>query len=136
MKILSTSIVLVGLTLGASFAAPVFAQTNQFDSHHASAHESARSLSQQADILGITVSDLQSRLDAGKSFAQIQKDLGLNAKKLSQNHQRMQQGQLKEHLDAMVAEGKLTQQKENAILARAHRTPHQAPTHHGKGKRK
>lgn len=135
MKSLSTVTLIVGLALGASLAAPVFAQTLP---PHTEAPHSEHSLAQQAEILGITQSDLRSRLDAGKTFSQIQRDLGLNAQRMGQNTLHQHQGQLKEQLDALVADGKMSQAKEMEILSRAHHTsvPRVSRAHHGKGKRK
>ena len=71
------------------------------------------SLHAAATFLGLSDSELRSRLDSGKTLAQIAKDEGKSVDDLIQSLV----ADAKQHLDAAVAAGKLTQDQEQSILS-------------------
>jgi uncharacterized protein (DUF433 family) len=71
-------------------------------------------LQDQADALGITVTDLQSRMATGKTFKQIGADLGITHEQLKAK----MDAEFKTDVQARVTSGKLTQAQADGILAR------------------
>jgi uncharacterized protein (DUF433 family) len=84
---------------------------------------SGQRLQDMATLLGITTSDLQSRLQSGKTFQQILSDLGIT----QADFQQKMQAQLKTKLDAQVSSGKITQAQEDQMLQRMQNPPAKGP---------
>ncbi|HEX9416818.1 MAG TPA: hypothetical protein VF895_08960 [Gaiellaceae bacterium] len=72
-----------------------------------------RGLDTAASYLGLSVSDLRSKLESGKSLADVAKDQGKSVDGLIQ----ALVDDAKKHLDDAVSQGRLTQDQEQSILA-------------------
>jgi hypothetical protein len=71
-----------------------------------------RGLDAAASYLGLSVSDLRSKLESGKSLADVAKEQGKSVDGLIQ----ALVDDAKKHLDDAVSQGRLTQEQENSIL--------------------
>ncbi len=109
MKPYVASMLAASLLTGGSAAivSPVSAQTipHAAQTTHHRPMDTQNMRDEQAKLLGITSTDLQSRLAAGKTFQQIATDLGITPDQLKT---RMQDAE-KARLQALVTSGKLTQ---------------------------
>lgn len=74
----------------------------------------AEMLQHQADLFGISVSDLQSRLAQGKTFQRIAQDLGITPDQLHAKRLDL----MKAHLQELVTSGKITQAQMDSLLQR------------------
>ena len=86
---------------------PFFRHDGDFGPHHFGALHAA------ATFLGLSDSELRSQLESGKTLAQIAKDEGKSVDDLIQSLV----ADAKQHLDAAVAAGRLTQDQEQSILS-------------------
>lgn len=81
----------------------------------------SRMLEDKAAILGITVDDLKTRLDAGKTVEQIATDLGISADTLKTKMEEQRAARLAEMKAKLVQEvtdGKITQAQADQMLER------------------
>jgi hypothetical protein len=76
-------------------------------------HDGVRGLDAAAKYLGLSESDLRTKLDNGKSLADVAKDQGKSVDGLIQ----ALVADAKTHLDQAVSDGRLTQAQENQILS-------------------
>ena len=119
----------------AAFAAPsVFAATtstvqtvtDHVMGFHRGPFDETKMLTDQAAILGISVSDLQARIASGKTFKQIIADLGLTQDQIKTKMDALRATHLadmKTKIQTEVTSGKLTQTQADQIIANIEKGP-------------
>jgi uncharacterized protein (DUF433 family) len=94
--------------------------TNKMAGVHRGPFDQTKMLEEQADVLGITVDDLQSRMDAGQSFQDIVKELGISEDAIRANMeaQRTERvAEMKVKIAQEVTDGKITQEQADKKIA-------------------
>lgn len=66
-------------------------------------------LEDKAEILGISVEDLQSAREEGKTFEEVLTEAGISQEDFQAKMKELHQENMKTHLDQLVADGELTQ---------------------------
>jgi len=123
--------VLASVLTGTLVSAQSEANVNTADSSFAPCHQERRGdgifgkadkdqmLKDHAEILGMTIEELQTALDAGQKFHEIAESKGITQEQM---HEKMQ-SKMKEHLSGLVAAGTITQEQMDKHLERMANKP-------------
>lgn len=79
-----------------------------------------RDIEKKAEILGLDVSEIQSKLDEGKSMKEVMEELGVTKETMFTKRKEYMQS----FLDKLVSEGKITQEQANQRLEKIDQIPH------------